>query len=119
MRVLLVAVGSATAFIALAMLIYWLYFTNRGAVYDSRLDEGLATLRALFYVAFAMHMLGSIAAAVALTRWAKAPMYPTFAAVAATLAILTVHLLLLLTGLNLCATGESFPMPGVPNNCGD
>lgn len=116
-RVLGVVAGSAAAFIGLAVVIYWLYFTNRGTVYDPYLDEGLATLRALFYVAFVVHMGMSIAAAVALTLWSKAPMYPTFAAVAVTFAILTVPLLFLLTGFHQCATGESFPIPGFPNNC--
>ncbi len=116
-RVLLVAAGSAAAFIGLAFLIYWVYFTNRGAVYDPFLDEGLATLQVLFYVAFVVHMLGSIGAAAALIIWTRVPKYPTLAAVGVTFALLTVCLIYIMTWLHQCGSGVSFPIPGLSFNC--
>ena len=110
-RVLFVVAGSVAAFIALAFLIYWLYFTVGAAVYDSRLDEGLAALQVVFYTAFALHMLASIGAAAALIRWTRAPIYPTLAVVTLIFAVLALPMLVFLSFANFCETNVSFPIP--------
>lgn len=117
--VVLVAAHSAVAFIGLAVVVYWVYYTNDGAVYVPFLNEGLATLQVLFYVALAVHMLSSFGAAAALIIWSGAPKYPAFAAVGLTFALLTIPLIYILTALNLCTIGVQFPIPGVPINCDD
>lgn len=109
-RIARVVLGSAVTFIAFAILVYWLYFTNRGAVYDY--DEGIVALQVLFYSAFLVHLIGSLGAAAALTIWTRAPMYATFKAVAVTFAILMFPLVVVLSAFNMCATGVSFPIPG-------
>ena len=111
-RLLLVAVGSVAAFIALAFLIYPLYFSIGDAVYDTRLDEGLAALHVVFFTAFALHMLGSIGAAAALAYWTKLPIYPTLAVVLLILALLAVPTLGALTGFNADHFGVDLPFPG-------
>ena len=111
-RVLFVVAGSVAAFIALAVLIYWLYFTVGEAVYDSRLDEGLAALQVVFYTAFALHMLASIGAAAALAYWAKLPIYPTLAVVLLILALFVLPTLGALTGFNADHFGVDLPFPG-------
>ncbi len=114
-RVLLVAAGSVAAFIGLAIPIYWLYFTIGEPVYDHRLSEGLATLQALFYAALVLHMLGSLGAAAALTKWTRAPIYLTLAAVAVIFALLALPMLMVLSFGNFCDTDVSFPIPGQTN----
>ena len=111
-RLLLVVAGSVAAFIALAFLIYWLYFTIGDRVYDRRLDEGLAALQVLFYAALVVHMLGSFGAAAALTRWTRAPVYPTIAVISLIFAVLALPMLLILSFGNFCENGVSFPFPG-------
>ena len=108
-RVVPVVLGSTVTFIAFAIFVYWLYFTNRGAVYDY---EGIVALQVLFYVAFMVHLLGSFGAAAALTIWTRVPMYPTLKAVGVTFAILMFPLVYVLSAFNMCATGVSFPIPG-------
>ncbi len=111
-RVLLVAAGSVVAFIALAFPVYRVYFSIGDAVYDTRLDEGLAALQALFYTAFALHMLASIGAAAALIKWTRAPIYPTLAVVALILALLALPTLASLTSFNAEQFGVDLPFPG-------
>ncbi len=111
-RVLHVAAGSAAAFIGLAFIIYWVYFSIGDAVYDPRLNEGLAALQVVFFTAFALHMLGSLGAAAALTRWARAPIYPTLAVVALIFVILALPTLGALTGFNSEHFGVDLPFPG-------
>ena len=110
-RVVLVVAGSAAAFIGLAFLIYWLYFTVSGTVYDARLDKGLASLQALFYTALVLHILGSLGTAAALTIRARAPMYTTLAVVSLVYAILGLPMLWVLSFVNFCETNVSFPIP--------
>ena len=105
-----VVLGSTVTFIAFAIFVYWLYFTNRWAVYDY--EGGIVALQVLFYAAFMVHLLGSFGAAAALTIWTRAPMYPTLKAIAVTFAILMFPLVYVLSGFNMCATGVSFPIPG-------
>lgn len=118
-RVLPVVAGSASAFIGLAFLIYWLYFINKESVYDPPPPEGAGPLYALFYLALAVHLVLSVVAAVGLTIWSQAPRRQTFVAVALTYAVLMLPLLWVMTGFNICGTGHSFPIPGVPYTCGD
>ena len=106
--------GSAVVFIALAVLIYWLYFINKESVYLHNYNENLAALYALFYLAFAVHLFASIVVAVALTLWTKAPTRRTLVGVAVTYAVLMLPLMYIMSGLNVCVTGESFPIPGIP-----
>ena len=118
-RIVPVVLGSTVAFIALAIFVYWFYFTNlidvyhRFSNYENRPPEGLVKLQVLFYLAFVAHLLGSIAIAAALTFWARAPKYPTYTAVAMTFAFLMVPLVLFLTGANACTVYVSFPIPGI------
>ena len=114
-RVLLVAAGSLAAFIGLAVVIFWLYFTIGDSVYDRRLDEGLAALQALFYTALVVHIAATLGAVAALTKWTRAPSYPTFAVVSLIFAILALPTLAVLSFANDCETGVSFPIPG--SNC--
>ena len=114
-RVLLVAAGSAVAFIGLAVIIYWLYFVISDSVYDRRLGEGLRTVQILFYAAFVLHMLGSFGVTVVLTKWTKVPIYPTFAAVAVVFVLLALPMLMILSFGNFCETNVSFPIPGQTN----
>lgn len=116
-RVSVVVGGSAAAFIVLAVLFFWAYFTNRGAVSDPSLNEGLATLQVLFYLVLVVHMLASFAAAAALIIWTRAPKHPTVAAVGVTFALLMVPLLLIMTSLHLCYAEVSFPIPGQSVSC--
>ncbi len=118
-RVSSVVVWSAVAFIGLAVLFFWLYFINKESVYDSRLHEGRTALYAVYYLAFAVHLFSSIAVAVVLTLWAKAPVRRTLRAVAVTFAVLMLPLLYIETSFNMCATGESFPVPGFSDSCRD
>ncbi len=118
-RIIPVVLGSTVAFIALAVLAYWLYFTSFVDVYDrfptgqNRPPEGLVPLQVLFYLAFTAHLVGSIGAAAALSFWVRAPKYPTFAAIALTFGILTLLLVYLLSGYNACTVYVSFPIPGL------
>ena len=111
-RLLLVAAGSVAAFFGLAFVIYPLYFSIGDAVYDTKLDEGLAALQVVFFTAFALHMLASIGAASVLIRWTRAPIYPTLAVVLLILAVLAVPTLGALTGLNADHFGVELPFPG-------
>ena len=114
-RLLLVVAGSVAAFIVLAFLIYWLYFSIGDAVYDRRLDEGLTALQVLFYTAFALHMLGSLGAAGALIKRMRAPIYPTLAVVLLIFAVLALPMLMILSFGNFCENNVSFPIPGQTN----
>ena len=116
---LLVSARSAVFFIGLAGLIFWVYLTNSGAVYDSSEDEGLASLQVFFYLALAIHMTSSASAAWALIIWTKVPRYPAFVAVGLTFALLTIPLMYYLTWIHVCSIGVSLPIPGVPVECGD
>ncbi len=107
--------ASAVAFIALAVLFYWLYFINKESVFQRNADYGLGPLYALFYLALGVHLLASILAAVALTLWTKAPVRRTLVAVAVTYAVLMLPLLYIESSFNVMATGESFPIPGIPS----
>lgn len=109
-RIVPVLLASTGAFIAFAVFVYWLYFRNVHAVSDDLL--GLVALQVFFYSAFMAHLLGSIGAAAALTFWVRAPMYPTYVAVAVTFTILMVPLVFLLSGSNACTAYVSFPIPG-------
>ena len=111
-RVLLVLAGSVAAFFGLAFVIYPLYFSIGDAVYDTGLDEGLAALQVLFYAALVVHMLGSFGAAAALTRWTRAPVYPTIAVISLIFAVLALPMLLILSFGNFCENGVSVPFPG-------
>ncbi len=101
------------AFIGLGILFYWLYFINKESVHLRNVDENLAALYAVYYLAFAVHLFASIVVAVGLTLWTKAPVYRTLVAVAVTFAVLTLPLLYIETSFNVMGTGESFPIPGV------
>lgn len=117
-RIMPVVLGSVVVFIALGIFVYWLYYTDLNEVYHrfprsaNRPPEGLATLQVYFYLAFTAHLVGSIGAATAFTYWARAPMYPTYVAVAVTFTILTVILVVYLSGANACVDYVSFPIPG-------
>ncbi|MCH8064793.1 MAG: hypothetical protein IIC90_03065 [Chloroflexi bacterium] len=112
-RVLLVAAGSAAAFIGFTFLIYWQYFTNRGTFYDQRLDEGFAVLQLVFYSAMLLHVIGSYGVAAALSRWMRLRVRPTLAYVTVLFAILAVPVYLYVSAIHACATGESLPIPGL------
>ncbi len=111
-RLLFVVAGSVASFIVLAFPIYQLYFSIGDAVYDSRLDEGLAALQVVFFTAFALHILASIGASVALAYWSKLPIYPTLAVFLLILALLSVPTLGALTGFNAEHFGVDLPFPG-------
>lgn len=117
LRVVLVTVASGAAFLALALLIYWLYFSNRGAVYDRRLDEGLALLQVLFYSALVVHTACSIATAYGFAKFLRAPRYATLVAVGVTFVLLEALVLLWMSSFHVCNTTASFPIPGL--SCDD
>ena len=109
-RIVPVVLGSTAAYIAFAVFVYWLYFRNVHVVYDDQLR--LVTLQIFFYLAVIVHLRGSFGAAAALTIWARVPIYPTYAAVVVTFAILLVPLVLYLSTANACTAYVSFPIPG-------
>lgn len=111
-RVVLVVAASAAAFIALAFLIYWPYVANITAIYDPRLKEGLTTLKVVFYLAFAVHLIASFGTATALILWLRTPRHPAFTGVAVTFAVLMLPLMLYLSRSNACTAFVSFPIPG-------
>ncbi len=110
--VLVVGAGSAAAFIGLAFLIYWVYFTIGDSVYDRGADRGSGVLYGLFYTAFAVHMFGSVTAAVALKNWTAAPAYTTLALVTIIFGVFGLFTLGALTGANLDRYSIEFPLPG-------
>lgn len=117
-RVLLVTTASAGAFVLLALLFYWLYFSNRGAVFDPLTHEGLRSLQLLFYATLIVHSLCSVGAAAALFLWLRPPKNPTLVAIAITFALLEAVVLFTMSGLHVCNTGTSFPIPGLSSaNC--
>lgn len=113
-RVLLVAAGSAAAFIGFTFLIYWQYFTNRGTFYDQRLDEGFAVLQLVFYSAMLLHVIGGYGVAAALSRWMRFPVRPTLVYVTVLFVVLAVPLYGFVSAIHMCSTGDSLPFPGQP-----
>jgi len=101
------------AFIGLGILFYWLYFINKESVHVRNVDENLAALYTVYYLAFAVHLFASSVVAAGLTLWTKAPVYRTLVAAAVTYAVLMLPLLWIEASFNVMGTGESFPIPGI------
>ena len=118
-RVLLVSLRSAVAFVALAFLVFWLYFISRGIVYDDLTREGLGSLMVLYYVVVALHLMGSAGLAAVFIRWTRSPLGLSLVAVGLTFIILTIAQLYVMTWFHVCGIQESFPMAGLPIDCGD
>lgn len=118
-RVLLVAVGSAAAFIGLAILIFWQYFTwqngqDRAILTPQRRDEGLAVLHLVIYSAMLLHVIGGYGVAAALSRWMRFPVRPTLAYVTVLFVVLAVPVYGFVSAIHMCTTGDSLPFPGQP-----
>ncbi len=114
-RGVFVVFGSVAVYLALGLPVYWLYFKISGTIYDPTLREGLAALEAVFYVSYALHLIGSLAGSALLSKWARAPLFPVLIAFGLLLAILAYPTIATLSFLNVCESNVSFPMGGM--NC--
>ena len=111
-RALIVAAGSVVAYIGLAILIYWAYFTIGDSIYDRSLREGVGTVQVVFYVALAAHLVATLGAHMGLTSWTRAPRFPTLLLSALIVGAMVPFTLGAMTGLNLDHYGVEFPLPG-------
>ena len=111
-KVALVGLGSSLAYVVLGTVIYFVYLALGGALYDHRVDEGLAALEIAFYTSYALHLVGTAVVAGVLARWTRAPVYPAFAFVVALLALAALPTIAYMSFLNVCENNVSFPLSG-------
>lgn len=111
-RVLAVLLGGVAVYVVLALLVYYFYFAVDDQVYDRRLEEGLGALQALFYLAVSVHIIGTGVIVAALTKWLSAPAYPVMVLGVALLIFAAALTIGMLSFLNACESGVSFPVRG-------
>lgn len=107
-----VVIGVLIAYSVLGVVLYMAYFQMADQVYDRRMDEGRAALQFFFSSFVLAHLVASSFSLRYLIGRLRAPLIPTIVIAGVLIVPLVIWTLGMLSFVNACETGVSFPFPG-------